>query len=278
MSVQTIRAGDVTLALTDDGAGIPVVLLHGLTASRRYVVMGSQALQRGGHRVVAYDARGHGSSSPAPAPEAYRYEELTADLAAVLDALGLERAVLAGASMGAHTALRLALEQPERVAGIAVITPGYDPVEFDDPRRLARWDALSDALRDGGIDAFVEAFGLQRLPEAWRDTLATVMRQRLARHEHPDALADALRAVPRSRPFGDLHALEEIECPAVVVASRDEADPGHPLALGEAYAELLPRGRLLVEEPGSSPLAWQGGRLSKVIAELAARADLARRW
>ena len=278
MSVQTIRAGDVTLALTDDGAGIPVVLLHGLTASRRYVVMGSQALQRGGHRVVAYDARGHGSSSPAPAPEAYRYEELTADLAAVLDALGLERAVLAGASMGAHTALRLALEQPERVAGIAVITPGYDPVEFDDPRRLARWDALSDALRDGGIDAFVEAFGLQRLPEAWRDTLATVMRQRLSRHEHPDALADALRAVPRSRPFGDLHALEEIECPAVVVASRDEADPGHPLALGEAYAELLPRGRLLVEEPGSSPLAWQGGRLSKVIAELAARADLARRW
>src|SRR3954447_15738989 len=273
-----ISAAGVRLALSDDGAGIPVVLLHGLTASRRYVVMGSQALQRGGHRVVAYDARGHGASSPAPAPEAYRYEELTADLVALLDALGLERVVLAGASMGAHTALRLALEQPERVAAIAVITPGYDPVGFDDPRRLARWDALADALRDGGIDAFVEAFGLQRLPEQWRKTLATVMRQRLARHEHPEALADARRAVPRSRPFADLHALEEIECPAVVVASRDEADPGHPLALGDAYAELLPRGRLLVEERGSSPLAWQGGRLSKVIAELAAQADLARLW
>jgi pimeloyl-ACP methyl ester carboxylesterase len=278
MPEHSISAGDVTLAVADDGAGIPVVLLHGLTASRGYVVMGSQALQRAGHRVVAYDARGHGASSPAPAPDAYRYEELTADLAAVLDALGIERAVLAGASMGAHTALRLALEQPERVAAVAVITPGYDPVTFDDPRRLARWDALADALRDGGIDAFVEAFGLQRLPEAWRGTLATVMRQRLAKHEHPDALVDALRAVPRSRPFADLHALEEIECPAVVVASRDEADPGHPLVLGETYAELLPRGRLLVEEPGSSPLAWQGGRLSKVIAELAAQADLARQW
>ena len=276
MPEHTVDAGNVTLVVSDDGAGIPVVLLHGLTASRRYVVMGSQSLQRGGHRVVAYDARGHGASSPAPAPEAYRYEDLTADLGAVLDALGLERAVLAGASMGAHTALRLALEQPERVAAVAVITPGYDPVEFDDPRRLARWDALADALRDGGIDAFVEAFGLQRLPDAWRGTLATVMRQRLAKHEHPGALADALRAVPRSRPFADLHALEEIECPAVVVASRDEADPGHPLALGEAYAELLPRGRLLVEEPGRSPLAWQGGQLSKVIAELAAQADLAR--
>jgi pimeloyl-ACP methyl ester carboxylesterase len=275
MSDQSIRAGDVTLALSDDGDGIPVVLLHGLSASRRYVVMGSQALQRAGHRVVAYDARGHGSSSPAPSPDAYGYEELAADLAAVLDALGIERAVLAGASMGGHTALRLALEQPERVAAIAVITPGYDPVGFDDPRRLARWDALADALRDGGIDSFVETFALERLPAAWRDTVATVMRQRLTRHEHLAAVADALHAVPRSRPFEDLHALEEIECPAVVVASRDEADPGHPLALGEAYAELLPRGRLLVEEPGSSPLAWQGGRLSKVIADLVTQADLA---
>jgi pimeloyl-ACP methyl ester carboxylesterase len=274
MPDQMIAAGGVTLAVSDDGAGVPVVLLHGLTASRRYVVMGSRALQRAGHRVVTYDARGHGASSPAPAPGAYGYEELTADLGAVLDALGIERAVLAGASMGAHTILRLALDAPERVAAVAVITPGYDPVGVDDPARLARWDALSDALRNDGIDGFVEAFGGQRLPEPWRKTVATVMRQRLALHEHLDAVADALHAVPRSRPFPDLHALEEIECPAVVVASRDEADPGHPLALGEAYAELLPQGRLVVEEPGESPLAWQGGRLSKVIAELAARADL----
>jgi pimeloyl-ACP methyl ester carboxylesterase len=271
MPDQALRCADVTLAVSDDGAGIPVVLLHGLSASRRYVVMGSKALQRAGHRVVSYDARGHGASSPAPAPAAYGYAELTADLLGVLDTLRIERAVLAGVSMGAHTILRLALERPERVAALAVITPGYDPVEFDDPQRLARWDALSDALRDGGIDAFVEAFGVQRLPAAWRDTIATVMRQRLALHEHPGAVADALRATPRSRPFTDLHALEEIELPAVVVGSRDEADPGHPLAIAEAYAELLPDARFVVEEEGSSPLAWQGGRLSKVIAELAQR-------
>jgi pimeloyl-ACP methyl ester carboxylesterase len=271
----TIASGDVTLAVSDDGAGTPVVLLHGLSASRRYVVMGSTALQRGGHRVVAYDARGHGASSPAPAPAAYGYDELTADLVAVLDGLGIERAVLAGSSMGAHTILRLALELPERVAALAVITPGYDPVAHDDPARLARWDALSDALREGGIDAFVEAFGVQRMPAAWRSTVATVMRQRLGHHEHLDAVADALHWTPRSRPFHDLHALEEIELPAVVVASRDEADPGHPLALAEAYAELLPDAELRVEEAGASPLAWQGGRLSKVIAELAARARVA---
>jgi pimeloyl-ACP methyl ester carboxylesterase len=269
---RVIGVRDVTLAVSDDGGGIPVVLLHGLTASRRYVVMGSSALQREGHRVVVFDARGHGDSSPAGVPTAYGYDEQAADLVALLDELEIGRAVFAGASMGAHTLLRVALDVPERVAGAVVITPGYDPAQLDDPARLARWDALSEALRDDGIEGFVAASSLERIPHVWRDTVATVLRQRLARHAHLDAVADALRVVPRSRPFDDLHALERIECPAVVVASRDEADPGHPLALGEAYAELLPRGRLEVEEPGQSPLAWQGGRLSKVIGRLAREA------
>lgn len=265
-------AQGVTLSAADDGEGIPVVLLHGLSSSRHYVVMGSRALQRGGHRVVAYDARGHGGSSPAPSPDAYGYDALSTDLAAVLDELGLDRAVLAGGSMGSHTILRLALEQPERVAGLVVITPAYDPVAFEDEARLVRYDALADALRDGGVEGYLAAYDVGRLPLALRGSIATFVRQSIARHEHPAAVADALRAVPRSRPFEDLHALERIECPAIVVASRDEADPGHPLWLGEAYAELLPRGRLVVEEEGSSPLAWQGGRLSKVIAQLAREA------
>ena len=272
MAERMIEAGGGDrLAVADDpGKGIGVVLLHGLTASRRYVVMGSSGLQRAGHRVVAYDARGHGSSSPPERSDAYGYAELTADLAAVLDALGLERVVLAGVSMGAHTCLRFALEQPERVAALAAITPGFDPVAYDDPARLARWDALSDALRDGGIEGFAEAFGVQRIPPQWRETVGRALRQRMAVHEHPEAVADALRWVPRSAPFADLHALEQVECPALVIGSRDAADPGHPLDLAALYAELLPAGRLVVEEEGASPLAWQGGRVSKLIAELAA--------
>ena len=263
----------VRLAVSDDpGEGLPVVLLHGLTAARRYVVMGSSALQRAGHRVVAYDARGHGSSSPPDPPAAYDYGALGRDLASVLDAAGIDRALLAGVSMGAHTCLRLALDQPERVAALAVITPGFDPVEFDDPARLARWDALSEALRSGGIEGFAEAFGAQRMPERWRESVGRALRQRMAVHERLDAVADALRQVPRSAPFADLHALEQIECPAVVIGSRDEADPGHPLELASLYAELLPAARFVVEEEGASPLAWQGGRVSKLIAELAARA------
>jgi pimeloyl-ACP methyl ester carboxylesterase len=272
MLERSIAGAGVTLAASDDGDGVPVVLLHGLSATRRYVVMGSNALQRAGHRVVAYDARGHGASTPAPAPDAYGYDELGADLLAVLDELELERAVLAGSSMGAHTILRLALDVPERVAGLVAITPAYAPVETDAEARLRRYDALAAGLREGGVEGYLAAYDVQRLPAAWRESVAAFIRQSIARHEHPAAVADALQAVPRSHPFEDLHALEQIECPAVVVASRDEADPGHPLALGETYAELLPAGRLVVEDEGHSPLAWQGGRLSKVIAELAAQA------
>ena len=271
MDELSIESGGVTLAGEEAGEGIPVVLLHGLTATRRYVVMGSRALERGGHRVIAYDARGHGASTPAPDPDAYDYDDLVEDLRAVLDDRGIERAVLAGASMGAHTAARLALDAPERVAGLVIITPAFDP---DAPREeeLERWDALSEGLRSGGVEGFVEAYGEPAVPEPWRETIDKVLRQRLSAHEHPDAVADALHAVPRSRPFERWDELGTIEAPTVVVASRDDADPGHPYAVGEAYAERIPGAELRSEEPGSSPLAWQGGQLSKVIAELAGSA------
>ena len=270
MSELTIDAGGARLSGEEAGEGVPVVLLHGLTATRRYVVMGSRTLERSGHRVVSYDARGHGRSGPAAAPDDYGYETLAADLLAVLDARGIERAVLAGASMGAHTIVRLALDHGDRVAGMVLITPAYTPEgEHND---LARWDALAEGLRDGGVEGFVAAYGDPGVPEAWRETVSKVLRQRLSAHEHPEAVADALRAVPRSRAFEDWAELRELELPAVVVASRDEADPGHPYAVGERYAREIPGAELLSEEPGASPLAWQGGQLSKVIAALAERA------
>jgi len=264
----------VDLYVTEAGEGTPVVLLHGLTATNRYVVMGSKALERAGHRVVAYDARAHGQSDPAPSPDAYRYEDLRDDLVRVMDERGIRRAVLAGASMGAHTILRLALEQPERAAALVIITPAYDPDDFGDPESLARWDALSDGLRNGGVEGFVEAYGDPEVPEQWKETVFRVIRQRLAAHEHPEALADALKATPRSRPFPSIEALAAIDVPTVVVADRDEADPGHPLAIGEAYAEAIPNAELMVEEEGKSPLAWQGSQLSKIIGDVAGRADV----
>ena len=267
MSEYTVDREGVRLSVSDDGEGAAVVLLHGLTATRRYVVMGSRSLQRSRHRVIAYDARGHGRSSPAGAPEGYGYEEMGRDLEAVLDAAGIERAVLAGASMGAHTLLWLALNRPARVAGVVAITPAYlDGRQASDPARLAQWDALSEGLRTGGIDGFLAAQGELSVPERWRDTIVTVIRQRLSGHEHLDAVADALHVVPRSRPFDSLADLSAISVPAVVVASDDEPDPDHPRAVGEAYAQMIPGARLVTDEPGRSPVAWQGSQLSRLIA------------
>jgi pimeloyl-ACP methyl ester carboxylesterase len=256
------------LAGEEAGAGVPVVLLHGLTATRRYVVMGSKNLERNGHRVVMYDARGHGRSQPAD--DGYGYGRLAEDLRAVLDDRGIDRAVLAGASMGAHTIVRFALEHRARAAALVLITPAFDPEDLE--RGLARWDALSRGLRDGGVEGFLAAYGEPRVPESFRDTVRTVLRQRLSAHEHPDAVADALREVPRSRAFDSWDELAALDLPVTVVASRDEADPEHPYATGERYAEAIPGARLESEEPGKSPLAWQGGQLSRVIAETAARA------
>jgi pimeloyl-ACP methyl ester carboxylesterase len=263
----------VRLSASEAGTGAPVVLLHGLTATRRYVVMGSSVLERSGHRVIAFDARGHGRSTGAPDPTAYGYDELALDLGAVLDAFGVQRAVLAGASMGAHTLLRFALDAPERVAGLVVITPAYDPDTNDDPARLAEWDALADGLRDGGVEGFVAAYERVRaIPAGWHETVIKVIRQRLALHEHPEAVADALHAVPRSRPFISVMELGSISVPTAVVASADAPDPEHPQAIGEAYAATIPGARLVLDEPGHSPVAWQGSQLSAVIAEVAARA------
>jgi hypothetical protein len=108
------------------------------------------------------------------------------------------------------------------------------------------------------------------VPEAFRDTVKTVLRQRLSAHEYPDAVADALEQVPRSAPFEAWEDLQALDLPVIVVASRDEADPEHPYATGERYAEAIPGAELRSEEPGKSPLAWQGGQLSRVIAEVAA--------
>ncbi|HUB76949.1 MAG TPA: alpha/beta hydrolase [Solirubrobacteraceae bacterium] len=257
------------------GTGPAIVLLHGLTATRRYIVMGSRGLERGGLLVLAYDARGHGRSSPAPDANAYGYERLTRDLEELLDGAGIERAVIAGASMGAHTAVRFALERPARVAALGLITPAYDPSAPRSPDAYAHWDALAAGLREGGVEGFLAAYDFDGVPAAWRETVAQVMRQRLSAHEHPLAVADALEVVPRSRPFESFEQLAQIAAPTLVIASRDEADPSHPLIVGERYAQAIPGARLLVEEPGSSPLAWQGGRLSNALLELTVRASQA---
>jgi len=265
-------AGSLTLDGEDSGEGLPVVLVHGLSATRRNVVQGSRALIRKGYRLIAYDARGHGASSPGPR---YEYADLVGDLEAVLDHLELERAALVGSSMGAATAMAFTLEHPERVPALVQITPAYTGYARTGEVDGDTWERMASELDAGGVDAFVEVAQPGDLPEKWREIAREATRQRMERHEDPRAVAQALREVPRSIAWKGLEALASLDVPVLVVGSRDEADSLHPLGVAEQYVAKLPRAELAVEDKGSSPLAWQGARLSGVIADFFERVGYA---
>jgi pimeloyl-ACP methyl ester carboxylesterase len=258
-----VRRGGLTLEGEAIGEGPPIVLLHGLSATRRNVVQGSRHLVKRGYRLIAYDARGHGASSPA---STYDYAALVDDLEAVLEQLQLERSALVGSSMGAATALAFALEHPERVAALVQMTPAY----AGQARAAAdgqAWENLASQLEGAGVEAFVEEALPDRLPERWRSVTREAIRQRMERHEHPEAVAQALREVPGSAAWDGLDRLAQLDLPVLIVGSRDEIDPMHPLAVAQEYERRLPRAELVVEEEGKSPLAWQGARLSGVIGD-----------
>lgn len=264
--------GSVTLAGEETGEGTPIVLVHGLSATRRNVVQGSRHLARRGYRLIGYDARGHGASSPAPDPAGYEYADLVGDLEAVLADLELDRPVLVGSSMGAATVMTYALEHAEEVPAVVQITPAYngegrtaETVDADD------WERLATALDEGGVDRFVEVSQPDDLPEKWREVSKEATRQRLERHEHIEAVAAALRVVPYSQAFDGLDELESFEVPTLVIGARDEADWLHPLEIAEEYARRLPRGELVMEAGDEPPLAWQGARLSGAIGDFLER-------
>ena len=265
-------AGGGALSGEVAGEGSTLVLLHGLTATRRYVVQGSRYLERHGHRIVSYDARGHGRSSAAPGPDAYEYADLVSDLERVLDDLELRSAVLVGSSMGAATALAFALRRPQRVEALVQITPASRGGATADEEELERWDRLAAGLRERGVDGFLDAYD-PPVADVFRDAVTTHTRQRLEGHDDLGAVADAIEVVPRSTAWeGGVEALAGIDAPTLVVASRDEADPGHPLAVGEEYAEAIPGAELVVEDEGESPLAWRGAQLSREIGRFLERA------
>ena len=258
--------GPVTLAGEVSGSGPAVLLLHGLTATRRYVVHGSRAIERAGHRVIAFDARGHGRSSPAGGPGDYTYDELVADALAVLDAKGVDRAALVGQSMGSATAVALTLRHPERVSALVVVTPAHLGRPSRGPRPLGRPGRGAPARRSGRLP------GGPRAPHAWASAGARRCGRSSASgwsgtptpRPWPTRCA-ASRAPPRSTGWS---ALDGLAVPALVVGSRDEVDPDHPLARGRGVRRRIPGARLVVEDEGESPIAWRGGVLSREVLAL----------
>lgn len=261
------------LAVTEAGPahGAPIILLHGVTGTGDAVVRPGP-LEAAGHRVVRYDARGHGASGAPRDPGNYGFDALVGDLVAVMEATDAGRAVLVGASMGALTALRLALEAPKRVAALVAVTPAFDPATHPLPEALERGDRVSAALRADDRAAFVAANPIPSGDPASAALLARLLHRRLAAHRDVATVADALDVILRDRPFDTLDELRAISALTVVVGSRDELDPDHPVALAQAYAEVLAEGELAVEARGELPLAWRDRLLARLVLDVASRA------
>ena len=180
--------------------------------------------------------------------------------------------VLGGHSMGAHTAVAYALSHPERLAGLVVIGPVYAG-EIPPERALEYWDGLADGARaraGSRASSPTSASTRRPTPSGARRSLR-ITRERMLLHRHPEALVDALREVSRSRPFDVARrARARWRSRRSSSPATTSPTPAIPRAVAEAYAEHLPQARLISEEEGESPLAWQGGKLSREIADFIA--------
>ena len=152
------------------------------------------------------------------------------------------------------------------------ITPAHLGLPQTDPAELARWDGLAEGLETGGVDGFMRAYGDPPVEPRFRGLIVEAIRQRISRHLHPEAVAAALRVVPRSTAFDGVVALEQVTVPTLIVASHDDLDPEHPYEVAQIYAERIEGAELISEEPGASPLAWRGAQLSRAIMSWLERA------
>ncbi len=165
------------------GSGPAVILLHGGLGNSGNWGYQIPALVENGYRVIVIDSRGHGRSTRDEQP--YSYELMASDVIAVMDALQLEKAALAGWSDGACTALVLASKSPERAAGVFFFACNMDPSgtkEFEFTpvvqrcfaRHVKDYQQLS-ATPDS-FDQFSEAVGLMQRtqPNYSADELAQI--------------------------------------------------------------------------------------------------------
>lgn len=234
------------------GDGTPLLLLHGGAVDSR--MWGPQLEAFPDRRVLAPDARGHGGSSDAEAP--YR---LVDDVVALLDALGIRRVVAAGVSMGGGTAVDLALEHPERVAGLVVSGTGTSEPEFTDPWALqafADWRAAEQGTDPEAWIAVFQRFtvGPHRMrdevdPAVW-EIVDTMARDTLAGHLRlgPDGLP--LPPVPPT-PVPDTWArLGAITVPVLAISGALDGDDHR--AMGERLARSVGGPERHVEIPGAA--------------------------
>ena len=248
----------MNLSIRDQGgSGRLLLWAHGLASSMALedeagLIDWSQPMT--GWRLVRYDARGHGDSPGTPHAADYGQPRLAADLLDLLDHLGMERAVLGGASMGAATALHAAVVAPERVEALVLAVPPAARGARRVPAAMLR--AAATTVRVAGKGAFLRMAKVTGPPPILRGELEPFARSVVAGFE---ALPrDRLAAILRAAADHDLppdDALRSLDVPAVVFGWT--TDPGHPLATAEHLARVLPRAELHVAHNAADVRTWE---------------------
>jgi pimeloyl-ACP methyl ester carboxylesterase len=251
MTVARFRHEDVEIAFLDEGEGEPIMLVHGFAsnAAVNWVQPGwFKFLKEAGRRVIALDNRGHGASTKLYDPAAYHSARMAADVRALLDHLGLDRADVMGYSMGARIAAFLALQHPQRVRSAIFGGLGSRLIEGTGVP-----DEVAQALEAPSLDAVSDPRA--RLFRVFAEQTKSDLR----------ALAACIRGSSQTLTRAQIAT---IRVPALVALGAKDVIGGSAAEL----ATLLPAGRAL-EIPGRDHMTAVGDKVFKqgVLSFLAGR-------
>ncbi len=248
------------------GEGPTLVWLHGLMGSierSRQFGEGMDGLAEHGFQLVRYDARGHGESGYTANESDYSWAAHAENMRALLDELGIERACIAGGSMGAGVSITFALAHPERVEKLVLVAP--PPLA----------DTIGTAQQVfGGLATLIESVGLERAVEIVLQ-LPDYVAMKESDPKQYQYMRDWLSGIrPEAAPlairgllFGPALPAErfaEIDAPTLIVAHPD--DPIHPTSSAERLHEAIAGSRLVVA-PEQNYYREHHGELMETVAE-----------
>lgn len=255
----------IALNVERAGSGPPVVLLHGFTGSAATwrALVGALAPE---FTTLAVDIVGHGHSDAPEAVERYRMRRCVDDLAALLPALGYERACWLGYSMGGRTALQLAVHHPEVVSALVLegATPGLRTAA-ERAERAASDEALAQRIERDGVDRFVDEwealplFATQRaLPAETRDAIRA---ERLA--NRATGLAHSLRGMGAGAQEDVRERLLDVRVPSLLLAGAlDEKFAG----IAAEMAQTLPDATIrLIDGAGHAAHVERPGEFADAV-------------
>ena len=208
------------------GDGQPVLLTHGYSASSVMWRDNVPALVNAGYKVITWDMRGHGTSDSPDDPARYSEELTVGDIEAILDAVGAERAVIGGMSLGGYMTLTYNLRHGGRARALMLIDTGPG---FKNDAAREKWNA-SAGERAANLLANGEA-ALSKSPEARMQT------------QNFTGLAHAARGMLAQSSGAAIHSLPDIDKPTLVVVG-DKDEPF--LAASDYMAKKIPGARKVV--------------------------------